>query len=599
MIVPMIKYSFAVYHPFYRQFLDDLQELEVVHIDHSREKKIEGEAAELTNEAGQIGQLLEQLKIYRHDEPKEEPSSLSVKEILSQATSLIKRLADCRTALEQLQETIDARIIWGDYSDQLLAEMNKAGIAVYFYTIPAKKFNQTWLENYPLEIISRSGREIHFIVVGSIKMTFDGAREVHPPNEQVTELLGRSELLRKEIAETVSKLEQLANSSWTKLQDRLHRLQDRLEWLDIRDNRTSSAGEGRIDLLEGWVPVTAQERLNKYLEDQGILYFQAEATAEEVPPIQLKNNRFVRLFEPISKLYSLPLYGEMDLTVYFAPFFMLFFGFCLGDAGYGLLILLGSTIGKRFVSDSMKRYLSLGQLFGIATMVMGLVFGTFFGIELAKVSALGQFRDLFLDSSKIFTLSLIFGAIQITFGIFLRVINQLRSKNPSLALGSVGWLLLILTAVVFEFLLAKTELSSVQSILRITLYGLSLFFILFFSATGPVYLRLVGGVWDIYSNVTGIFGDLLSYIRLFALGIASSILGLVINQMAVSFGQAPYVGPVIFLLIIIVGHAANLAISGLGAFVHPMRLTFVEFYKNAGFKGGGKTYHPFAKQKNH
>ena len=99
--------------------------------------------------------------------------------------------------------------------------------------------------------------------------------------------------------------------------------------------------------------------------------------------------------------------------------------------------------------------------------------------------------------------------------------------------------------------------------------------------------------------VTGIFGDLLSYIRLFALGVASSILGLVVNQMAVAFGKAPYVGPVIFFLIIVIGHTANLAISSLGAFVHPMRLTFVEFYKNAGFKGGGKAYQPFAKQKNH
>jgi len=102
-----------------------------------------------------------------------------------------------------------------------------------------------------------------------------------------------------------------------------------------------------------------------------------------------------------------------------------------------------------------------------------------------------------------------------------------------------------------------------------------------------------------YNTITGIFGDLLSYIRLFALGIASSILGLVINQMAISFGSAKYIGPVIFILFVVVGHTANLAISSLGAFVHPMRLTFVEFYKNAGFKGGGKPYQPFSKQRNH
>ncbi|MEL7585245.1 MAG: V-type ATPase 116kDa subunit family protein [Prolixibacteraceae bacterium] len=599
MIVPMIKYTFAVHHSFYRQFLNDLQELEVVHIDRGRERKLVGEAAELAGEAGQIGHVLEQLKNYRHEQPEEKPTLLPVSDIHARAVSLMKRLGDCRSALELLQETIDAREIWGDYSGQVIRNLNDAGIFIRFYTIPAKKFSQSWLELFPVEVISRSDREVHFICIGKQEVTFEGARELHPPQEQLTELNERHEMLKKEIAEVRSKLEKLANSSWLPLKSRLAVLRDRMDWLDILDNRTSPVGEGQILLLEGWVPVTAKDPLNQYLDEKGILYFESAATEEEVPPVQLVNNRFARLFEPISKLFSLPAYGEMDLTVYFAPFFMLFFGFCLGDAGYGLVILVGTTIGKRFASADMKSYLTLGQFFGLSTMIMGLLFGTFFGIVLADVPALESVRDKFLESESIFYLSMIIGAIQIIFGIVLRIFNQLRQSNPWLALGSAGWLLLFFTAGVFEAWLPATAMTPVLKVLRIFGYSASLFFIIFFSGTGSVFQRLGGGIWEIYGNVTGIFGDLLSYIRLFALGVASSILGLVVNQMAVAFGKAPYIGPVVFFLIILIGHTANLAISSLGAFVHPMRLTFVEFYKNAGFKGGGKAYQPFAKQKNH
>ncbi len=599
MIVRMIKYTFAVHRGFYRQFLDDLQDLEVVHIDRSKEQKVAGEAAELTNEVDRINHLLEQLKNYTHDEPKQDTCTLSVCEADNLAGALSKRLSDSRSMLEQLQETIDARQIWGDYSDQLVTELRNEGIKLRFFTMPAKKFSMSWLDIFPIEIISRSDREIHFVWIGTGDITFEGARELHPPREQISELIKRAEQLKKDISEIRSKLEHLANDTWIMLHKRLEVLRDRLEWLDIRDNQTSLIGEGQIYLLEGWVPVTVQDKLNQYLEEKDILYFQSEAAEEEMPPVQLKNNRFARLFEPISLLFSLPSYGELDLTAFFAPFFMLFFGFCLGDAGYGVIIFLGCTIGKRFAIKEVRSYLTLGQFFGVSTMIMGMIFGTFFGMVLAEIPAFDRVKGLFLDTSTIFNLSLIIGGIQIVFGIIIRMFNQLRQSTPSVALGSFGWLLLFFTAGLFEYFLADAELAPALKMLRIALYSASLICILFFSGTGSVLQRFGGGIWEVYGNVTGIFGDLLSYIRLFALGVASSILGLVVNQMAVAFGKAPYIGPVIFFLVIVIGHAANLVISSLGSFVHPMRLTFVEFYKNAGFKGGGRSYRPFARQRKH
>ncbi len=598
MIVPMIKYAFAVHHSAYQQFLDDLQELGVVHVGKSKGKATEGETALLSSEASRIGYTVDQLKHYLHENAVAVKTKLQAEEITEQTTAFLKKLDSARSELERLNKKAGEQALWGDYSEAMVRELEEAGVNVRFYSIPAKKFHPDWVDQYPLEVASRLEKEIRFVTFGISGEPFIGARREHPVGEMASALqkeIGRTE---QQIAGVEAELQALAANGISLLQDRLEAVEVRLEWLDVLNNLTTQIGDGAIRILEGWAPVTEEARLKDYLEKSGIFYLESAAEPGEQPPVQLKNNKFGRLFEPIAKLFALPEYAELDLTIYFAPFFMLFFGFCLGDAGYGLVILLGATIYKRFASESVKPYLSLGQLFGASTLVMGTIFGTLFGVELAKIQALSGVKDLFLKSEQIFYLSMVVGAVQILFGIVLRIRNQLRQEYPWQALSSVGWLLLFFTIGLFKFILKAEDSSLLLNVTEKVLFAASLIMILFFSGTGPIHLRLIGGLWEMYNTVTGIFGDLLSYIRLFALGIASSILGLVINQMAISFGSAKYIGPVIFILIIVIGHAANLAISSLGAFVHPMRLTFVEFYKNAGFKGGGKPYKPFAKQRN-
>lgn len=599
MIVPMKKYVFAVHHAAYRHFLDELQELGVVHVGKSSGKTAGGEAAPLNDEAARIRYTLDQLNRFREADTPDSRINLAPGEIIGQTATLLKQLEAGRSKLERLAEKTEIRAWWGDYSESLIGGLQEAGVPVSFYVVPAKKFNPAWPDEYPMEIISRLDKEIRFVTFGVSGEMFEGARREDPGKQTVASLKQEIRQTEQQIAAAERELQAMASGGIRLLQQRLEEIEVRLEWLDVWDNLTTRIGEGAVHLLEGWVPVTEEARLKEYLNQRAVFYLDSAAGPDEKPPVQLHNNRFGRLFEPISRLFSLPAYTEMDLTVYFAPFFMLFFGFCLGDAGYGLVILLGATFYKRFAAEKLKGYLVLGQLFGASTLVMGILFGTFFGIELAKVSALSGVKELFLESSQVFALSLMVGAVQILFGIVLRIKNQLRQAYRWQALSSAGWLLLFATAGLFAFLLKGEALSPVLKMTEKFLYAASVLMILFFSGSGPLHLRLVGGLWEMYNTVTGIFGDLLSYIRLFALGIASSILGLVINQMAISFGSAKYIGPVIFILFVVVGHTANLAISSLGAFVHPMRLTFVEFYKNAGFQGGGKPYQPFSKQRNH
>ncbi|MEX0986501.1 MAG: ATPase, partial [Bacteroidales bacterium] len=181
--------------------------------------------------------------------------------------------------------------------------------------------------------------------------------------------------------------------------------------------------------------------------------------------------------------------------------------------------------------------------------------------------------------------------IQILFGIFVKIMNITRRKGFKYAFPSIGWLLLIISLILNALGLFEGAYMSY------VYYGLMIIaavMILILNRPGVnVFVRLGSGLWDSYGMITGFFGDLLSYIRLFALGISSAILGFVFNDISLQLLNIPYVGWLFFLLLLLVGHTINLFMATLGGFIHPMRLTFVEFYKNAGFEGGGKKYNPF------
>jgi vacuolar-type H+-ATPase subunit I/STV1 len=210
---------------------------------------------------------------------------------------------------------------------------------------------------------------------------------------------------------------------------------------------------------------------------------------------------------------------------------------------------------------------------------------------------LNKFRYLLLDPNSMFNFALILGVIQIIFGISVRAANKIKQFGFVHGLSSIGWALAFIVLIVFMGGDSAGLLSLEKyKILFYALLGLSGVFIIFFNnPSASIFASFAGGIYDIYGTATGVFGDLLSYIRLFALGISSAILGLVFNQIAVQFLEIKYIGWLPFVLLLIFGHGINIFLASLGAFIHPMRLTFVEFYKNAGFAGGGKQYKPFSK----
>lgn len=318
------------------------------------------------------------------------------------------------------------------------------------------------------------------------------------------------------------------------------------------------------------------------------------------------------MFEVLTGMYGAPVYGEFDPTPVLAPFFLLFFAMCMGDAGYGLLlIIIGTAIAKGWVKIDM--FDGLGPLIttlGVGTAVVGTVLGTFFGISLAdaawvpewlkSIMIVGDVNILGMTLNIQMVLAVGIGVFHICLAMIIKAIGYTRRFGFKQNISTWGWLILILGGLIITALATAGLMSgSVTKWAVIALGIISGLGIYVFNTPGRNPLINIGaGLWDTYNMVTGLLGDVLSYIRLFALGLAGGMLGKAFNELGLMIlGDNATWQWLFFILIIILGHVLNLAMSCLGAFVHPLRLTFVEYFKNAGYEGKGVAYKPLKKSK--
>lgn len=598
MILPMKKYSMLIHHTELQDFLKDLQNLGVLDVvdrgvTPNEETNAEIQRVQLLNRVIKFLKLKEQ-----KDTP--ETSNLTSDEILDSVLQFQSDLEEHKQKIAQLEKHFKAIRPWGNFELELFSKLKDKGLYLRFFAVSQRKFKNEWLSEYNLEIINQTEGQTFFVIVQREGEQIDiDAEEVRAPERSAPKVQKEIEKLKADIEEIHQFFDKNAKSFLPKLIQSRTLIENRISF-DVTTLSAASEAEDRLKIIEGWIPESAMAELDTFLDEKNIYHLVSDPDKKEKVPILLKNGKFSKLFEPIGNLYSLPSYGEFDLTPFFAPFFMMFFGFCLGDAGYGLLFLIVATIYKPKAKPDMKKILALMQWLGGSTIIFGMISGTIFGINLINVADSGKFawltsvREYMLDSEKMFYFALILGAIQIIFGMGIKAGNHMRFQGFKYALSTLGWMLLILGGIAL-YIFSNERNQEIITILTYVLLGVSGIFILFMNNPDKnIFVNFGGGLWEVYSIVTGVMGDLLSYIRLFALGVSSAILGFVFNDLAMQMsGNIPVVSQIIFLLIIVVGHGLNIFMASLGAFVHPLRLTFVEFYKNAGFQGGGKAYNPF------
>ena len=366
--------------------------------------------------------------------------------------------------------------------------------------------------------------------------------------------------------------------------------------------QATGEADDKVMLLEGWIPNKIVPEVRQELDQLPCYYAEQEILDEDKIPIKLQNNRFSRLFEPITRMYSLPNYSELDSTPLFAPFFMLFFSLCFGDAGYGLVIFLLATIFKRKVKgQSTKDICSLAQWLGGTTVVVGSLLGTVFGMVMPWAndgSVLGSVRDdYFLNQDNLMLLSVVLGIVQILFAKTVAAVKVQKQRGLKYALSSYAWVIVIFALIMAVAL--PMAATGIPSYVTYIFYGLAIaagLVVVFYNSPGKnIFLNIGSSLWATYNTASGLLGDTLSYIRLFAIGLTSGVLGGVFNNLAVSMSEGLPVGLnwLVMVFILLFGHGLNFGLAIISSLVHPLRLTFVEYYKNSEFEGGGKPYTPF------
>ncbi len=601
MITPMYKYTFLVYHKEYTSFLKKIQEKGALHV-------IEKPQAETGNDEMQrrlehckhLKEIISSLEFFTQNKKTDRVIAERDDEALIQKADALFEERDQLLLNQQLAEKeIEKLEPWGEFDRKKISKLHDAGYQIRFYSCNKQKFRPEWENEYNAIEIDSNGSVIWFITVTKdIDFSIEADR-LTLPKKSLSELLAETKLFAGSYKEKTEEISRFALAYTETFKAMLNEAGNEYSFAKVYWQTTTEADD-KVMILQGWVPEDAAEEIDAFLEQEHIYYEKNKPEKSDKVPIKLKNNYFARLFESIAELYEMPNYHEVDLTPFFAPFFMLFFGLCLGDAGYGLLIVIAAIIFMRRAKPSMKPILSLAIFLGSGAVILGFLSGTFLGIDLKIVDWewLRNFKKIMLNSDQLFNLALIIGAVQIIFGMFIRAIGKSIRSGFLSSLRDWGWLIMIL-GVGGCFGLVKTGLSTAEQVrIPMIVFGcIAVLFIFLLNNTKRNPLINIGaGLWDSYNTATGLLGDILSYIRLFALGISGSVMGFVFNNLAFSLsGDIPVVSQIVMIFILFFGHSLNIFMSGLGAFVHPMRLTFVEFYKNAGFEGGGKKYIPFSK----
>ena len=624
MIKAMKKLTFLVTDKEYAPFIEQLRQLGVVHVvelqagatspelqdalalddRYKAALKAMSYAAAAYEKAKKAGEE----EAVNFDTPAQPLTASTGFEIMEQLEQLAADETDTRHAIDAADKAIAQLEPFGEFSWQSLHALEEeAHCRIDFFRCSTKSFRQQWADEFFAIPVAEENKKTYFA-------TFTGSDATTAPSISAEYL----ELPQQSLSYYQQEKERLQQRLHDIHQQQLYIALEEREAVEaaklVNDDRISLARvqlshedvvDGIVRLMEAWIKVENADDVTTALDQAGIYYEMADPAEGDKVPIEIQNNSYSSLFEPILKMYSLPNYRDLDPTVFFAPFFMLFFGLCMGDAGYGLLILAVSLYLLKAKPD-FKAYAKLGCWLGATTMVVGLLTGSFFGIDLSQQdwAFLAPVKHLFINENNykpfgyapMMVFSVCIGFVQVLLGMILAGVKAARNGGWKYGVGKFSWVVFLVTAVI---MFAAAPESKAALYILYGIIGLSACGIMFYNNPDKnIFVNFGGGVWSVYGMATGLLGDLLSYIRLFALGLTGGVLGGVFNQLATDLTETLpwFIRWLPMLLILLLGHGINFGLCMISSFVHPMRLTFVEFFKNANFEGGGKAFTPFRRK---
>ena len=510
-------------------------------------------------------------------------------------------IASLDSQISKLKTEIDFLTPWQDL-DVALGEFDNLKETSYFLGTINKSYEDRLQEisNAYIEIISRDVNDINLLILSSkdeesniveilrsIGFSYFKTEHKDVPlkiilnsKHQVEELKSKKFFIQEEISgyeEDLKKI-QLAYDYYT----------NKVNRVEISGNFLKTEN---VATIQGWVAEEDQNEIkdicNKVLLEDYFIEFE-DVSEEEIDdvPVKLKNGELVSAFESVTGMYSYPKYNEIDPTPLLTPFYIVFFGMMVADFGYGLALFLGTVaVLKLFnLDDGMKKFIKFFMYLSISTAAFGLIFGTVFGIDIKESLGIGLISPS-KDTNMLLLLAVGFGVIQIFFGLGIKAYMLIRDGKPLYAFFDVGsWVMLLVglaMLVVPSLKIVGIALAVIGSIVIVATQGRNE------ATTGA---KIGQGLYALY-GVTSYVGDLVSYTRLMALGIAGGSIAAALNLI---IGMLPgwsviIVGPLAF----IGAHIFNMLLSLLGAYVHTARLQYVEYFSKF-YDGGGRPFSPLS-----
>lgn len=533
-------------------------------------------------------------------------------QLRDEINGIVKQIAEQKNTASRARLQITALEPWKDFDLDLSTTQTKSTALMYLTCgtdVNLEEFEKQLQEASPLcylHKVSSSSEAVCFVllyhkdaandVMGVVKgfntnrPDFSALRGTAAEN--ISSLNNQIEACQKEEQRLTEQLKVAATSS-KMLKTGFDMISLQIDDQKVRENIFQTQS---VFALTGWITENDAEKVKKLLDKYSCFYTLTQPDKEDEPPVKLKNNKFVEPYEMITEMYSLPTPDGIDPTPMLTPFFILFFGMMLADAGYGIIIFLLCLVGLKVLKPDegvLKNAMKIGTACGLSTIFWGAIYGGWFGNLITQIAeswfgktiTVPMVLDPLNDPMSVMILSFVLGAVHLFTGMGIKIYMMAKRGHLLDGLMDIGLWYVLLVGLPMLVLPATAPVGKVLSI--VGALGLIL-------TQGRheknIFMKLIKGVMSLY-DITSYLSDVLSYARILALGLAGGVIANVVNMMGTMPGLN-VIGVIAFVLIFAFGHVFNLAISGLGAYVHTSRLQYVEFFGKF-YEAGGKPFKPF------
>lgn len=590
MIVKMKKVTLLISREEKEEGLKQLQRLGIVHIKYLRQPECD-EISDLNKENADLNAVLNILNPDKKD--LDNKDFVDSRKLIDEVLLFSKKKSDLLTDLEDSRNVAKWYDRWGPISFESVRKIEKVGMYLRFYHTDKKSFKS--LENDKEVLVVKDDKSgiffIHFTQEEDDRLDF---KEDPIPQIELDQLNTQIADFKNKIEEMEKILEDLS-----KFRDSLINYQSKLnKKLEFKRVSHSVAEEERFVYLQGYCPECSTDKIIKSADKHKWGYIIQDPDDPSEVPTLLKNSKWIRIVEPLFKFMgTLPGYDEIDVSMVFLVFFSIFYAMLIGDAGYGFVFLAVAVFFRMKSRDLPKEPFYLMYLLSGVTILWGLISGTWFGSEqLADIPVLSKFiipqLDSFSDLSRDFIMKLCFivGGLQLSVG---HLMLAFKKKNSVKALAEFGWIL-ILWGLFFVANTLVLGYNFPNYALPMIMAGIAIV-ALFANFQKNIIKGVFISLGNMPLDIIGSFSDIVSYIRLFAVGFAAVIVAASFNNMAAELGFNSIFSGIISALILIFGHVLNILLGVMAVLVHGIRLNMLEFSGHVDVKWTGKEYKPFRK----